>query len=119
MLSCSPPPPTLHPGKAEHDWARKWGAGVGRELGDLVAEIQGLRALPLAAPPEPENRKLEGCLGGITAQRENALNTGLYSYRLPLNCSGIRSSELKRHTSTPKPVPSPKQAAYEQLPLSN
>ena len=65
----------LHSGKAEHDWARKWGAGVGRGPGDLVAEIQGLRALPLAAPPEPENRKLEGCLGGITAQRENALNT--------------------------------------------
>ena len=65
----------LHPGKAEHDWARKWGAGVGRRPGDLVAEIQSLRALPLAAPPEPENRKLEGCLGGITAQRENALNT--------------------------------------------
>ena len=60
MLSCSP----SAPGKAEHDWARKWGAGVGRGPGDLVAEIQGLRALPLAAPPEPENRKLEGCLGG-------------------------------------------------------
>ena len=105
MLSCSPPPPTLHPGKAEHDWARKWGAGVGRELGDLVAEIQGLRALPLAAPPEPENRKLEGCLGGITAQRENALNTGLYSYRLPLNCSGIPSSEP--HTPTPYLRPQP------------
>ena len=116
MPSCSP----LHPGKVGQDWARKWGAGVGRGPGDLVAEeIQGLRALPLAAPPEPENRKLEGCLGGITAQRENALNTGLYSYRLPLNCSGIPSSKLKRHTSTPYPVPSPKQAAYEQLPLSN
>lgn len=60
---CCPAPP-LHPGKAEHDWARKWGAGVGRGPGDLVAEIQGLRALPLAAPPEPENRKLEGCLRG-------------------------------------------------------
>ena len=72
MPSCSP----LHPGKVGQDWARKWGAGVGRGPGDLVAEeIQGLRALPLAAPPEPENRKLEGCLGGITAQRENALNT--------------------------------------------
>ena len=31
-LACSP----LHPGKAEHDWARKWGAGVGRGPGDLA-----------------------------------------------------------------------------------
>lgn len=64
MLSCS----LLHPGKAGQGWARKWGAGVGRGPGDLVAEIQGLRALPLAAPPEPENRKLEGCPGGISPE---------------------------------------------------
>ena len=71
MLSCS----LLHPGKAEHDWARKWGAEVGRGSGDLVAAVQGLLALLPAAPPEPESRRPEGCPGGITAQWENALNT--------------------------------------------
>ena len=85
-LACSP----LHPGKAEHDWARKWGAGVGREPGDLVAEVQGLFALLPAAPPEPESRKREGCPGGIIAQWENALNT------LPLLL--LASPELLRNS---------------------
>ena len=49
----------------------------------------------------------KAALGGITAQRENALNTRLYSYRLPLNCSGIPTSELKRHTPIPYPRPQP------------
>ena len=115
MLSCS----SLHSGKVGQAWARKWGAEVGRGPGDLVAEIQGLLALPLAAPPEPEHRKLEGCPGGIIAQRQNTLNTRLYSYWLSLICSGMPSSELKHHTSTPYPAPTPEQAAYEQLPLSN
>ena len=100
---------------------------MGRGPGDLVAELQGLLALLPAAPPEPESRMCEGCprqggwggggnhspMGKCTEHPASTLN------RLPLNCSGIRSSELKRHTSTPYPVPSPKQAAYEQLPLSN
>ena len=47
-MSCSPPPPTLHPGMAEHDWARKWGAGVGRELGEEA--VPGPSVFPTREP---------------------------------------------------------------------
>lgn len=101
---------------------REQGRGRGtRRPGGLGT---GLPALPPRQPAasgsrasrrrEVENR---GCPGGVTAQWENRLDPA-HSTLIPLDqyCSGIRSSELKLHASPPHP---PKQAAYEQLPLSN
>ena len=70
---------------------------------------------PQAAQGEsPAKREKDWTTSSTTPHTPNTTHPHSILSRLPQYCSGIRSSELKRH-----PNFSPKQAVYEQLPLSN
>ena len=70
---------------------------------------------PQAAQGEsPAKREKDWTTPSTTPHTPNPTHPHSILSRLPQYCSGIRSSELKRH-----PYFSPKQAVYEQLTLSN
>ena len=70
---------------------------------------------PQAAQGEsPAKREKDWTTSSTTPHTPNTTHPHSILSRLPQYCSGIRSSELKRH-----PNFSPKQAVYEQLTLSN